>query len=398
MKLQTTITEKKSGLEFKALTVANKVAAWLPFMRKFLDESAQKYSRVARTYYEDGNVESAIGYYERALARSPTNVAILNDLAQLCYENDRLEEAETFYKRALEEDYFNERALKGLGFSLHWRGNIDEALYTYLRYLDLNGEDYDVLLNLSALFLDSGDDEKAIEFSERAADADPTKGPPYLNLASAQFNLGNFSEAELSARKAIELDRNEESLRLLGLVLETLGKTQEALDVYIEASTINPTDPYTYLDLARLLNKMGRNSEYLENALKTVELFKDHPDKVGRSGSYWDLGWAYYKLGQWEKSAEASSKALEVDPDLASPRFNLGLALLHLGKPDDAKKEYLVGIKNSKLVDLKNDAIDDLEAALKKNPQLKGGQEILDILMAESKKLEKQRPIRSVQS
>jgi tetratricopeptide (TPR) repeat protein len=391
-------TEKKNGLEFKALTVANKVAGWLPFVRKLLDESAQKYSRVARTYYEDGNVAKAIGYYERALARAPTNVDILNDLAQLCYENQRLEEAEIFYKRALEEDYFNRRALKGLGFSLHWRGDIDEALYTYLRYLDLNGKDYDVLLNLSALFLDSGDDEKAIEFSQRAADADPTKGPPHLNLASAHFNLGNFHEAELSARKAIELERNEDSLRLLGLVLETLGKTQEALAVYVEASTINPTDPYTYLDLARLLNKLGRYSEYLENALKAVELFKDHPDNVGRAGAYWDLGWAYYNLGQWEKSAEASAKALEVDPALASPRFNLGLALLHIGKPDKAKKEYLVGIKNSKLVDLKADAIDDLEAALKKNPQLKGGQEILDILMAESKKLEKQRTIRSTQT
>lgn len=397
MNLQNTISEKKTGFEHSVILIANKVAAWVPFMRKFLDDSAQKYSRVARTYYEDGDETTAIAYYEKAIARSPKNIAILNDLAQLYYEKDRLEDAESLYRRALEGDYFNQRALKGLGFTLHWRGNIDEALYLYLRYLNESGEDYDVLLNLSALFIDSGNYEKAIEFSQKAAKADPTAATPHMNLASAYFNLGKFPEAEASVRHALELDRNDESFRLLGLVLETQERIEEALDSYVQASLVNPQNSYIHLDMARLLNKVGRYSDYVDYAEKAVELFKEQDDEDGLAAAYWDLGWAYYQLGEWEKSANASRKALEIDPSLPSPRFNLGLALLQTGRPNDAEKEYLVGIKNSKPADLKNDAIDDLEAAFKKDSNLEGARKILDILRAEYSKLENQRAIRRTQ-
>lgn len=396
MTAQSNTTQEKSGLENSAWRVANKLADWVPLMRRLLDESAQKYSRVARTYYEDGDESAAITYYKKAHARSPQNIELLSDLAQLCYQNNRFDEAEHFYRLVLDEDYFNERALKGLGFTLHSRGDSEEALYIYLRYLNQNRNDVDVLLNLSALFFNSQDYDKAIEFAHEAAAIDPKLGGPHQNLAASYFNLGQFEEAETSVRHALALEPTADSYTLLGLLLETENKLDEALDVYRKATDINPNDPEAHLAIARILNSRGEYPEYLERALKAAELYQAMGDKTGLGSAYWDVGWAYYELGQWEKSAEASRKALENDPTLVPPRFNLGHALLQLGKPDEAKKEYFAAIEKAQPAQLKTDGIDDLQDALEKNPNLKGAREILDKLLADYDALDVARKLRPV--
>jgi len=394
LNLEAIIVEKERGWEYAVFRFANRLAGASAILRKLLDDSAQRYSRVARTYYEDGNEEAAITNYQKALTRSPKNIDILSDLAQLYYQDNQLDEAEGLYRRVLDEDYFNQRALKGLGFTLHSRGDADEALYVYLRYLAENREDLDVLLNLSALFFDSGDYEKAVEFAKEAAAVDGTSAGPHQNLAGAYFSLGRFAEAETSVRHALELEPNSDSFRLLGLLLETQDKLDEALSTYQQALSLNPNDPETCLEMARLFNARGQHSEYLQSALKSAELYQLKDDRKGIGSAYWDVGWAYYELGEWQKSADASRKALENDPELVAPRFNLGHALLQMGKPAEAEKEYLAAAEKAKPAELKTDGIDDLEDALAKNPNLKGAREILDKLSAEFAKVDPQRKSR----
>lgn len=62
-------------------------------------------------------------------------------------------------------------------------------------------------------------------------------------------------------------------------------------------------------------------------------------------------------------------------------RFNLALTLLHAGSADKAREEYEKGINMlPDLADLKYYAIDDLMDALKKEPDLPSGHEILKFL------------------
>lgn len=395
MKSDGKLEKDELGAKKRLFAMVNALADHLPYLRRRMDAQAEKYRRIARTYYEDEDYKLAIENYRIALEWSPKGEAILNDLAQVYYEDSSLEEALYYYRKVLDIDYLNERALKGLAFTLHWKGDIDEAKYTYLRFLNLKKEDHDVLLNLGAILHDSGQYEKAIEYFQRAIQVDPSDAIAHQNLASAYYNLGKIKEAEAGVRRAIELEPDVDSYKLLGLILETQQKPDAALATYEAAVAKDPLNGQARLDLGRLYGQLGDYAKYVENSQEAIGIFTKESDSDNLALAYWDLGWAYYQLGDWQKSAVASKKALEIKPDLAPPRFNLGLVMLRQHKGEEARMEYLVGLKNSKPSDLKNDAMDDLERALQEDPDMPQARDILKTLEAEYAKLEQRTSVSS---
>jgi tetratricopeptide (TPR) repeat protein len=389
------LREHLSGIERMLFALANRLARWLPFLRKDLDAAAQRYESLAKESYAAGDIVAMAANYERAIVRAPLDPSLLHRAGQMCYDSGSYDYAEDFFRRAWNEDYFDKVALKGLAFALHARSRTDEAVYFYFRYLDQVRDDYDVLLNLGALFQDTAQYEQAIQYTRRAAAANPLKAAPLHNLAVANFNLGRFEEAEENVKAAIALDRNAESSRLMGLILETEERPEEALSAYQDACNLDPSFSEACLDVARLYNKTGRTAAYLETALKAVQAFDSAGDTEGLGRAYWELGWAYYRSNNWEKSAEASRKALALNPSSAPARFNLGLALLLVGQGSDAMKEYQHAMRDSKVSDLKNDAIDDLVDALQSHPDLPVGREVLDMLVEAYGRFERTRAVRS---
>src|SRR5438874_4224546 len=376
-----------SRVERGLFAVANRLARIFTFLRKDLDAAAERYATTAREQHENGSLADALESYNRALVRSPHNKEFLTDAAEACYGLGDFAQAEKLFGLALKEDYFDGRALKGMAYALHADGNVDHAVYFYFRYLDIVKNDYDALLNLGALFQDSRQYDQAIEYSQRAARVEPEQSAPLHNIAVAYFNLGKFDEAEKFVRRAIAAEQNAESLRLLGLILETLQRNVDSLNAYAEACSLNPAFGSACLDLARMHSKLGHNAEYLEAAKRAVQIFEERHDNEGLARAYWDLGWAWYQNGDWEKSADASRKALVLAPDTTPTRFNLDLVLLLMQHPTQAMEQYRIGAAQSKITDLKTDAIDDLERALAKN-DLPGGREILEMLREKYRSLD----------
>jgi len=357
--------------------------------------AAARYVELAKASSKNGDSASVVTNYEKAMVRAPNDIVLLRRAGRACYERGQYDAAERFFRRALQIEYFDNDAVKWLAFTLHAGSKLDDAVYYYFRYLDMVRDDYDALVNLGALFLSSGQYEQAIEYSRRAALADRTKAAPLHNVAVANFNLGRFDEAEASIREALSRDHNADSLRLLGLIQETQARTTDALQSYKEACELKPEYNEACLDLARLYNRLDLIDEYLESANRAVLGFERDRDQEGLKRAYWDLGWAYYRSRQWENSAEASRKALQLEPRNAPPRFNLGLALLLLGRAEEAMREYTEGVRHSKVSDLKKDAIEDLEEALRTQPDLVGAGPIIDMLATEYSKVERQWPARS---
>jgi tetratricopeptide (TPR) repeat protein len=59
---------------------------------------------------------------------------------------------------------------------------------------------------------------------------------------------------------------------------------------------------------------------------------------------FWNLGWAYYLLGDYAKSIEASQKSLDLNSKVCGPAFNIAIARLAMGKASEAEKEYEAAI------------------------------------------------------
>jgi tetratricopeptide (TPR) repeat protein len=92
-------------------------------------------------------------------------------------------------------------------------------------------------------------------------------------------------------------------------------------------------------------------------------------------------GWLQYELGSFEASVASSRAVLSRSPGETWIRCNLALALLHLGEIDDAKAAYAEALQEiATPEDLDRMALQDLDAALARQPDLQGAAEIREML------------------
>jgi tetratricopeptide (TPR) repeat protein len=337
---------------------------------------------MAMESYMRHDLGSAAEHYQKAVIWNPDDPNSHSSLGQVYYEQEKPDDAEEQFRKALDLDYENLRALKGLGVLLQEKNNLVDAMYLYLKYLEVEPRDALVCYNLGATFHNLGDYESALEYYERAEREDPKDPRIKENRALALLALGRAEEASATLKWAQELAPDDAEVnRLLASALAASGELDRANELYGLALKQDPQDADGHLEFAALLVRLKRFTEAAEHAKMAAELFLKVRDTGRAAHAYWELGWDYYLMDEWESSLRASTEALQYDPKLAAVYFNIGLALLHLGRDSEARKRYEDGIQNlSQLVDLKYYAIDDLKKALARNPQLAGGSEILAML------------------
>jgi tetratricopeptide (TPR) repeat protein len=308
-------------------------------------------------------------------------------LAQFCYRHGQHSLSVEYYKKALDLDNQNLKAMKGLAMAYYSMQVSSEADYWFTRCLEINKNDVDILYNLGTLHHSMGDYTKAVEYYQRVLEINKKDTHAYLYLGSIYYTLGNFEQAMENLRKALSLaPENPEINSFIGTVLEAVGKDNEAEIHYRKSLKKDPRNGVTYLNLGRLLWKKGINYGALKNAETARELFIKQGDQQNEALALWDAGWYHFSLNDWSRSIEASRKALDLNPGLSLVWFNLGLALLHQGRENEAFESYVQGVKSlANLSQLKTDAIDDLEFALQKNFELPGGARILKYLYEQYK-------------
>ena len=355
------------------------VEPWIPPLAAFIRRQAQRDGARALESYLDGKPEAAQSYYRDALAWQPHDADLHASLGQICYDLDQTEEAEKHFRKALDYDYRNKRSLQGLAVLLQDRGELEHAMYLYLRYLELEPRDALACLNLGAVFHNLGDLDKAIEYYKRAEREAPENPLIAKNQALALLALGSFDDARTILQRARASNPTDADIEnLLGDALDAQGDAAGAETAYRAAIQKNPNQAQPHFRLAALCVRLDRYKEAVEHAKQAAVLFRQDHNDLAAGEALWELGWIEYMLGDFERSMEASSEALKLNEYLIPVHFNLGLVLLHMGKPAEARREYEEGLDRLvQVADLKTHAIDDLHEALQRNPKLSGAAEIL---------------------
>jgi len=195
--------------------------------------------------------------------------------------------------------------------------------------------------HLGLLLLDAGRFAEA-DTCFRVAEAQ-TKGhpAPAAGLAEAEFNLENYDEAEVAARRSIEIASDYRPAHfVLGKILRAKGQLVEAekeLNRGMEAVPLYMPTPLTgpRADLERGFTKdMREAGEMLDNnrpdlAVKLLEsVVERHPDDVPARVN---LGVAYTHMGKPERAKENLLIAIEMDPNHFGAYTNLAAAEIDLG-------------------------------------------------------------------
>jgi len=95
--------------------------------------------------------------------------------------------------------------------------------------------------------------EASIDHFKKCLELEPNAGWIWGNLGRAYIDMGNYNEAELCLRRAIELDSKLDWLHCdLGLVLERRGKHEAALEQYQQAISLTREYGRPHVGSARL--------------------------------------------------------------------------------------------------------------------------------------------------
>jgi len=188
------------------------------------------------------------GDYARALVSLRVLREILPDDAHTFYLTGsalarlgRGGEAEIELVRALELDPDHAEAHVELGRLYEAGGRLDAARSHYLDAQALGIRDPGLLVSLAQVLSRSGDDHAAVEIYEKLDPGGASSAPVQSNWGNALMRLQRNEAAVERFRVAIGLDPRYANAHFnMGVVLERLGRPDEALTHYEAAARISP--------------------------------------------------------------------------------------------------------------------------------------------------------------
>ena len=228
--------------------------------------------------------------------------------AKLLSVNDKLVSASSrstspeAYQAYLQGKYFSGRgqSREDLDKALSYA---DEAIKLDVKYAPawaLRSSVYNTMAAV-ALIDNAEGFRQAREAAERAIALDPGLASGYLGLALVQiYSDWNWAGAEASLNKAAELEPGSaDVLRYQSYLSRSLGRLNEAIELYTQAVALDPL----------------------------------------RANSYLGLGYLLYCAGRYEQAQAILQKALELNPQASNAHITLGKILLAEGRPQQALAE-----------------------------------------------------------
>jgi Flp pilus assembly protein TadD len=175
-----------------------------------VSEIMAQYPRKARDLYgkakasrKKGSKEQAIKQLDQALKIAPDFYQAHNDIGGLYKETGRLEEAEAHFVRAHQ----------------------------------LNPNSPEPLINLSSLYIEENEPERAVEFSQEAVKANSKSAPALFSLGLALYKLSRLDKAEAALMSALEIAPKMFQVHLalanVYLRLKRYDRMVDQLDTYL---------------------------------------------------------------------------------------------------------------------------------------------------------------------
>jgi predicted O-linked N-acetylglucosamine transferase (SPINDLY family) len=156
-----------------------------------------------------------------------------------------------------------------------------------------------------------------------------------FELAAGQHRAGNLSEAESVCRQIIaQQGGHADTLHLLGIVCQQLGRPGEAESFLRRAVDRAPAHPGYWANLGSILAAQGRTAEAIDALRRSVALRPNHVQ------TRIHLANALLAQSQLDQALAEAQEAVALKEDFAEAQVTLGNVLLARGLPDAAADAY----------------------------------------------------------
>ncbi|KAM6436763.1 protein O-mannosyl-transferase TMTC1 isoform 2-T2 [Liasis olivaceus] len=338
-----------------------------------LPHNAKVHYNYANFLKDQGRDREAIYHYKTALQLYPRHASALNNLGTLTKD---LAQAKEYYSKALQLNPQHNRALFNLGNLLKTQGKKEEAILllrnsiqygpdfadaysslasllaeqdqlkeaeeVYQAGIENCPESSDLHNNYGVFLVDTGSPETAVSHYQKAIELSPSHHVAMVNLGRLYRSLGQNKDAEIWYKRALKVAWKVEILSPLGALYYNTGRYEDALKIYREAASLQPSNKETRLALAQVLAMMGQTKE--------AEQMTSHIVTEGAEclECYRLLSAIYSKQENYNKALEAIDKALQLkpkDPKIISELFfTKGNQLREQNHLDKAFESYKVSV------------------------------------------------------
>ncbi len=265
-----------------------------------------------------------------------------------------------------------------IGTALAREGNISLG-YIFLRlgqYLDSETEI--ISLALAQMLENAELYEQANEIYATISNDSPLKSLAMINIAENLNSAGNSEEAirKLSNIVIIEPE-NLDAISTLGDIFRFEKRYEEAIKAYSRALEISggdkPSDWRFYYVRGISYERADKWQLAEKDFLKSLQLNPGHPQVLNYLGYSWvdknmnleqgleliiqaveaspydgyivdSLGWAYYRLGQFERAVFELERAVNLRPNDAEINDHLGDAYWRVGRKLEARYQWKIAI------------------------------------------------------
>ena len=217
----------------------------------------------------------------------------------------------------------------------------------------------------------------------------------FLRAGMANERTGNYPAAVRAYERGLEVEaENVELLNSLGFALFQDGKSQEAVGALEKALKVDPKHWKAHNNMALASIDLGE-LEVAEAHYRESLAIEPQP------AIYNDLGFVLERQGMPEEAAEQYRKALELDPESASARYNLGASLVRSGQFAEAESHLRAALKKNPNTQTYtalgivlwqqgrvDEAIANLRAAIEADPKNAAPYDTLGTILIQQGKLE----------
>lgn len=269
--------------------------------------------------------------------------------------------AEVYLRLALQVDPENEKAQLWLASLLENTDRSDEAMKIYKGFAEDSPYVISARLSEANVYFDREDDEKALSVLEDVNDRHETfvtreaLGRARLIREKYEDALPIYT-AIIESMSVAEIEKNTQPLYFRGIIYERVKQWEKAENDFLRVLEIEPEN-------ADALNYLGYTwVDRGENLERAFEMIRKAVDLEPQSGAIIDsLGWAHYKLGQYQDAKTELEKAVELSPSSATIVDHLGDVYWKLGRYREAGYQW----ERALLYDPTEDERETIESKLK---------------------------------
>ena len=280
----------------------------------------------------EGEIKKAMEYLTRAHSLDPNDQEIRISLASALVDDNQTQKGVKLLKPVLKKSYPNELMIEALSI-MKDAGAYEDILEIESSLPKELIDNAEVISLLGEAYFEIGDGQKAVQCFEKLSEKKPDVaikswlGLSHVAAGNEQKGLDILRQAEKEAPK------NPEVLQNLAFGLHGSDRLEEALDVYDRILTIQPDDWILWNNWGNALYNLKR---YPESIPKFVVALEKNPDY---EISWNNIGNALEKMHLYPESLPFHKRAIEIDERFAYAHYAASVALIHMGRDEEAKIE-----------------------------------------------------------